>query len=347
DFGELRENAPLADLLAYHASLHAQTLRDFAGLTDAQLNSPSLWWEEIEYDLVHRLLRMEAHLRQHMIQAEKTLAALDHPLTEARRLLRLLYRALAGVEAALLGAPAAAEDDLANLVAALTARAADVAATVTQARALLQAVSADDATAVSGILSAQPTLANACSQAGLSAVITAAYMQRRQALAALLAAGPRLSVHDAAAVGDLARVQELVGAWPGYANQMARDGFSPLQLACFFNQEAVALWLIAHGADVCAVAQNAQRIQPLHAVATNGNLAIVQALLDHGADVNAAQAQDFTALHTAADNGDAPLAELLLAHGANPAAPDADGRSPRDHALARGHTAVANLLVAG
>ena len=57
--------------------------------------------------------------------------------------------------------------------------------------------------------------------------------------------------------GDLARVQELVDAWPGYANQMARDGFSPLQLACFFNQEAVALWLISHGADLCFVAQNA------------------------------------------------------------------------------------------
>jgi len=49
--------------------------------------------------------------------------------------------------------------------------------------------------------------------------------------------------------------------------------------------------------------RNAQRVMPLHSAAAGRHLTIMQALLAHGADPNARQADDFTPLHAAAQNG--------------------------------------------
>ncbi len=45
-----------------------------------------------------RLHRFEEHLRQHTIQLDKTLVAIDRVPTEAQRLVRNIYNALADVE---------------------------------------------------------------------------------------------------------------------------------------------------------------------------------------------------------------------------------------------------------
>jgi hypothetical protein len=55
--------------------------------------------------LSFRLGRFDSHLRQHTVQIEKTLVDLGYLPNESKRLLRLIYAALAGVEGALLGAP--------------------------------------------------------------------------------------------------------------------------------------------------------------------------------------------------------------------------------------------------
>lgn len=67
-------------------------------------------------------------------------------------------------------------------------------------------------------------------------------------------------------------------------------------------------------------------------------------MVEHSADVNARQAQDFTPLHAAADNGQLDMVALLLAHGADPGARMAPGKTPADFARERGHTAVAEAL---
>jgi hypothetical protein len=51
-----------------------------------------------------RLHRFDAHMRQHTIQMDKTRQALGLEPNEAQRLLRLIYAALAEVQALLLGA---------------------------------------------------------------------------------------------------------------------------------------------------------------------------------------------------------------------------------------------------
>lgn len=59
------------------------------------------------------------------------------------------------------------------------------------------------------------------------------------------------------------------------------------------------------GADVSAA--NGYRVRPISLAAENGNAAILEALLDAGADANAALPEGETVLMTAARTGDADV----------------------------------------
>ena len=97
-------NSPLSQMLAYHHTLHATLLDEFSQITNAELDLPSTFWEETRFPIQHRLHRYEAHLVQHTIQIDKTLIAIGKAPTEAQRLIRKIYAALAEVEGVLIGA---------------------------------------------------------------------------------------------------------------------------------------------------------------------------------------------------------------------------------------------------
>jgi len=90
-------------LCKYHASLNARILNELSVITEEELSAPSRYWEGYDLDLRFRLHRFESHLRQHIVQIEKILAAQGQPQNEARRLLHLIYAALADVEGACIG----------------------------------------------------------------------------------------------------------------------------------------------------------------------------------------------------------------------------------------------------
>jgi len=332
------------DMLAFFEDLHQRTLAAFAAMTDDESRGLSLWWEGEPYTLQHRLHRFDAHLRQHTIQAEKTLAQLGQPASEAKMLLRLVYQAWAEVEAATIGAPDLGLAEQQALAQTIQARAAEVAQVVAQCRAMATAVAQGDLGEVRQLLAGNAQLANALEPQRIPVLFTALYRGHGEIAAALQEAGAALDLFAATAVGRLDLVQEELATYPEDVNEDSRDGFTPLQFACYFGHEELALWLIAHGADVHAAAKNAQRIQPIHAAAANGSLPILRALLAAGADANARQQQDFTPLHTAADRDDVPMAELLLAHGADPHAQTSSGQTPLDVARDRGRQLVAAYL---
>jgi hypothetical protein len=95
---------PLAGIQSYHAKLHERVLGEFATINAAELAAPSMYWEGYEMSLRFRLHRFDSHLRQHTVQVDKTLAGIDHPPRESKRLLRLVYAALAEAEGATIGA---------------------------------------------------------------------------------------------------------------------------------------------------------------------------------------------------------------------------------------------------
>ena len=109
------------DLLAFDAAWHDRVLAELADVTEEELAWPARYWEGYDMPLRFRLHRFDAHLRQHTIQVDKTLLALGHELTEARRLLRLIYAALGEVEGALIGAPDPVALDLRRQTAAAIA----------------------------------------------------------------------------------------------------------------------------------------------------------------------------------------------------------------------------------
>jgi len=88
---------------------------------------------------------------------------------------------------------------------------------------------------------------------------------------------------------------------------------------------------------------------PLHTAAYEGQRAVAEMLLAHGADVNAKAADGYTPLHSTAlsykQEGQQELAELLLAHSANPNAETEDGHTPLQIAAFGGKRAATAVLL--
>ena len=90
-------------ILAYYDSLHKRVLRELTDIKAFELEAESLWWEGSPFTVEFRLHRLDAHMRQHIVQIEKTLDALGQSPAEPRRLLRLIYAALADVDRVIIG----------------------------------------------------------------------------------------------------------------------------------------------------------------------------------------------------------------------------------------------------
>jgi ankyrin repeat protein len=196
---------------------------------------------------------------------------------------------------------------------------------------LFDAIKTGDEGQVRSLVGARPELAGQHNADGLSPVLCALYNGRRSLVAPLLDANPPLDVFDAAAVGRVRGLEELIGAEPELARAWSPDGFTALHYAAFFGQEGTARLLVEQGAEVNLVARNANiHVTPLHSAASGGHAAIVKLLLEHGADPNATQDGGFTPLHSAAQNDDRESVEALLEAGADPGLANDEGKLPAE-----------------
>ena len=344
DFMNILENGRYADMHTFYQNLHQRTMTEFANITDEEIMGNTLWWEEEELSLLYRLQRFDAHLRQHTIQAEKTMAQIGHPLNEAKQLLRLIYQALAEVETVLIGAPQLGrelQDELAQTILARTASAVDV---VRKCREMESAVTQGDNQTIELILAENPNLVDTIDQNRLPLVLTAQYHHQSAIVETLVNAGAELSIFEAAAIGRLDIVQKELEEYPEDLNENGRDGFTPLQLACYFRQEKIVSYLLAQQADINAVAQNPTRVQAIHAAAANDNLTIMRQLLKQGANANARQQNGFTPLHTAADSNNIEMTQILINAGADPTITTDSGQTPIDLAQSKGHEQILSIL---
>ena len=86
-FWQIADEGTFAQLWAEYEQIHLRSWQAYADLSDEEINAPTpVWWEEEIYPVEYRLRRMDVHLRQHLIQAEKTLDTLGRPETEVKRL---------------------------------------------------------------------------------------------------------------------------------------------------------------------------------------------------------------------------------------------------------------------
>lgn len=112
---------PIESIRNAFFEIHRRVLRELGDVTDAELEKPVWFWDGA-MPIRFRMHRFEEHLRQHTIQLDKTLAAIRPP-TEAHRLVRNIYNALADVESA----TDMAEDLRAPVATTISERAAAIA----------------------------------------------------------------------------------------------------------------------------------------------------------------------------------------------------------------------------
>ena len=150
---------------------------------------------------------------------------------------------------------------------------------------------------------------------------------------------------------DLAQVQVLLKHCPVHIDAPSSySGESPLLLAAAFNKDpAVIQALLDAGAD--PEAKDRLEVQPLHwAAAYNENTAVLQTLLDAGADINAREGLENTPLHYAAYLNETPgMINFLLYAGADIEARTVNGTTPLHSAAAPNENpaALQALLDAG
>jgi ankyrin repeat protein len=210
--------------------------------------------------------------------------------------------------------------------------------------ALFDAIKAGALDRVKAMISADPALVDARSDAGGSAILTAVYHRQKEIVNLLVARGASLSLADACAAGELERVERLVADAPGRINDYTDDGWTPLHLAAFFGHPRVVELLLAHGADVVAVSKNANGNTPLHAALAANQKLVAGLLLGHGADVNAADAGGWRPLHLAAANSNLDAMKTLVAQGADPLATNKEGLTAMAVAEQKGHREAAAIL---
>jgi len=214
---------------------------------------------------------------------------------------------------------------------------------------MLDAVKAGKAVQVKTLLDADASLVNARTESGESAILLSIYYGHAEIRELLLARGAKLNIFEAAAAGNLSRLEALENSAPGTIQTFSHDGFTPLHLAAFFGQKSTVDALLTKGADVNAASKNASALRPIHsAVAHRGDpqvaLAIARALVAAGAEINVAQHGGWTPLHAAAFHGHAAMVDFLLTHGADVRLKADNGQTALAMAVGKKHAEAAALL---
>jgi len=179
---------------------------------------------------------------------------------------------------------------------------------------------------------------------GLTPLLAAAIGGRDDVATWLAGRASDLDISSAAAVGDLARVKELLDGRADLVGDAAY-GLQPLHLAAHTGRQEMAELLISRGADVNALDARNGAPPILYAV-LRAPAPMIEMLLAKGADPSGRAEGGVSALHLAAQRGLAEVAELLLARGALAGAANDRGRTPLHEAALGQQARIVRLLLA-
>jgi uncharacterized protein len=212
-------------------------------------------------------------------------------------------------------------------------------------RRCFELLKASDGDGLRRILEQDSVASEARDAMGVSLLMQCLYRGQRD-LAELIAGKKQLDIFEAAGLGRLDRLKSCIDELPAGSSidSPSQDGFTALHFACFFGQPEAARLLLERGAAVDVVAANPTRVMALHSAASARNLEAARLLLERGAPVNARQQGGWVPIHAAAQNGDKAMVELLLGHGADASLTNDAGKTAADVAREKGHAEIVALL---
>jgi ankyrin repeat protein len=114
---------------------------------------------------------------------------------------------------------------------------------------IFEAIAEGDLDRARNLVAEDAALAGARDADWLSAVTQARYRGHDDIVDALLDAEPELDVFEAAAVGRIERVRELLESDPALVSALSPDGFTPLHEAAQNGDVALTRLLLERGAD--------------------------------------------------------------------------------------------------
>lgn len=193
---------------------------------------------------------------------------------------------------------------------------------------LIEIIKAGDNGQLANELNRDPSLADIKTEQGISLLQYAAYCRNGEAIRIIREYKSHLDIFEAATLGDIGKVNRLLGERPELLSSYSTDGFTVLGLAAFFGHINLVEELLEKGADSNVAANNQFKVAPLHSACATSNLKMAEVLIKKGADVNAKQMKNITPMHSAAHNGQTDLVQLLVNSGADINAKMDNGQTP-------------------
>lgn len=206
-----------------------------------------------------------------------------------------------------------------------------------------EAVKSGDVAGFRALLAADPALADATIDGGMSLLLLAGFFGHAEIIDVMLATGRKLNIFEAAAIGKREVLSAFLDADPAAINTFSSYGFTALHHAAYMADVSIVQLLLDRGADVNAVSRDHMQLTPLHQAAVKGKRDMAALLLDHGANPTPPHPQGYSPLHAAAGGGDLVSIRRLLTMGADPTQ-TFQGKTAADIAMEKGHKDAAAAI---
>lgn len=215
-------------------------------------------------------------------------------------------------------------------------------------RDFLDAVRVGALAEVTDRLERDPGLVHSRDEEGRSAFALALLAHHKEIADLLRERGHRPDLHESALALDWERVDSIAPTAPGVVNQDHPIGGTAM-LAAAAGGAGRDIWRVfRYAGDPNADPRGAEGFTALRAALDYPDLATAEntaaALLSNGARPDLPQPDGRSALHVAAERGSMAIVEILLNKGADVSARDARGRSAIELAAAAGQSATQRML---
>lgn len=153
-------------------------------------------------------------------------------------------------------------------------------------------------------------------------------------------------MQEAAAAGDVPRIEELIARAPWTIQSLSADGWTALHLAAFLGRDAAVIRLLELGADAQQWARAFETNLAIHAACAGRSLGkhALAELVEATGDPDIAPKHGYTPLMEAASSGYVVAVDVLLAAGADKTRRHPNGNSAADFAREKGHTELIERL---